>query len=272
MTFDKATSTFGAITVLHKPANADHTSLYPAFLPTNDAVIFEVETRYNGRDYGGTRADKDIAPPDPSASVGAHGTLWWVDLKTKTATPLEKLNGTGYLPTGPNAHDDDTTLNYEPTVNPVVSGGYAWVVFTSRRLYGNIATINPFHSDPRYHDLTQTPTPKKLWVAAIDVNAAPGSDPSHPAFYLPAQELLAGNSRGYWVVDPCKSDGNDCETGDECCGGFCRPDPNQNGKLVCTAQVPQCAQEFEKCTTNADCCASQALVCINGRCAVTLPK
>ncbi len=37
---------------------------------------------------------------------------------------------------------DDTTLNYEPTVLPVVSGGYAWVVFTSRRLYGNQLTAD----------------------------------------------------------------------------------------------------------------------------------
>jgi hypothetical protein len=195
-------------------------------------------------------------------------------LKTKTAKPLDNLNGksggVSYLPTGGNAHDDDTTLNYEPTVNPVPSGGYAWVVFTSRRLYGNVATINPFYSDPRYHDLTATPTPKKLWVAAIDLNAPAGSDPSHPAFYLPAQELLAGNSRGYWVVDPCKSDGNSCETGDECCGGFCRP--GAGGNLVCTATVPACAQEFEKCTTNTDCCNSAAIQCINGRCAVPLPK
>ena len=65
----------------------------------------------------------------------------------------------------------------------------------------------------------------KLWVAAIDLNAPAGTDPSHPAFYLPAQELLAGNSRGYWVVDPCHVDLTSCETGDECCGGFCRPAP-----------------------------------------------
>ncbi len=38
-----------------------------------------------------------------------------------------------------------------------------------------------------------------------------------------AQELLAGNARGFWVVDPCHNDGTSCETGDECCGGYCRP-------------------------------------------------
>jgi hypothetical protein len=274
MTFDKAKATnqFGPITTLHKPATG--TAVFPSFLPTNDAIVFERETRFNGRDYGGTRSDGDVAPPNPQADVGTHAELWWLDLKTKTAHPLDNLNGKNasgtYLPTGPNAHGDDTTLNYEPTVNPVPSGGYAWVVFTSRRLYGNVATINPFYSDPRFHDLTATATTKKLWVAAIDLNAPAGTDPSHPAFYLPAQELLAGNSRGYWVVDPCKKDGNSCESGDECCGGFCRP--GAGGKLVCTATVASCAQEFENCTTSADCCNSPAIQCINGRCATQGPK
>ncbi len=131
-------------------------------------------------------------------------------------------------------------MNFEPTVNPVPSGGYAWVVFTSRRLYGNVATVPPYFSDPRFHDISKTPTTKKLWVAAIDLNAPPGTDPSHPAFYLPAQELLAGNSRGFWVVDPCKKDGNGCETGDECCGGFCRPG-GDGGALVCSTAKPSCA-------------------------------
>jgi hypothetical protein len=274
MPFDKTTKAFGALKELYRPANAAHSAMYPAFLPTNDAIVFGVETRWNNRGYGETRSDGDSGG---SADIGAHGELWWVNVSaagTPVAARLDKLNGTGHAPNGPasSGHEAgaDLTLNYEPTVNPVPSGGYAWVVFTSRRLYGNVATINPFHSDPRNFDITQTPTTKKLWVAAVDLNAAPGTDPSHPAFYLPAQELLAGNSRGFWVVDPCKSDGNSCETGDECCGGFCRP--NATGALVCSNVVPQCAQEFEKCTVSADCCNSPAIQCINGRCAVPLPK
>ncbi len=274
MTFDKTTKQFGPLTSVHLPTSG--TAIFPSFLPTNDAIVFQRETRYNGRDYGGTRSDGDVAPPSAAADVGTHAELWWLDLKSSPpkAFPLNNLNGktatASYLPTGPNAHDDDTTLNYEPTVNPVPSGGYAWVVFTSRRLYGNVATMNPFYSDPRFHDLTVEPTPKKLWVAAIDLNAPAGTDPSHPAFYLPAQELLAGNSRGYWVVDPCKNDDSSCETGDECCGGFCRP--GTGGALVCTATVPVCAQEFEKCTASADCCNSSVVQCINGRCALPTPK
>ena len=272
MNFDKVTKAFTALKSVYTPPDPAHTAVYPSFLPTNDGIVFEVETRYNTRDFGGTRSDADVAPPDGRADIGTHAELWWVDLRpaTPVAKRLDVLNGKGYIPTGPAAHDDDTTLNYEPTVNPVPSGGYAWVVFTSRRLYGNVATINPFYSDPRFHDLTATPTTKKLWVAAIDLNAPAGSDPSHPAFYLPAQELLAGNARGYWVVDPCKSDGNSCETGDECCGGFCRPD--SGGKLVCTAAVPTCAQEFENCTTSSDCCNSSVFQCINGRCALPAPN
>lgn len=266
MTYDPATNQFGAPAAVHTPAAG--TAVWPSFLPTSAGVVFQLETRYNTRDFGGTRSDADVAPPDARASRGTRGELWWVDVATKQAARLDRLNGLGYLPAGPNAHDDDATLNYEPTVNPVPSGGYAWVVFTSRRLYGNVATINPFHSDPRYVDLTSTPTPKKLWVAAVDLNAPPGTDPSHPAFYLPAQELLAGNSRGYWVVDPCKANATSCETGDECCGGYCRPAPD--GSLQCLDRPPVCAQEFERCTTDGDCC-SPTQKCVNQRCAQTSP-
>jgi hypothetical protein len=190
---------------------------------------------------------------------------------------LDALNGygasgTAYLPTGPNNHTSDTTLNYEPTVNPAPSGGYAWVVFTSRRLYGNVATIDPMTSDPRsykYRDPSQITT-KKLWVAAIDLNAPPGTDPSHPAFYLPAQELQAGNARGYWVLDPCHPDGSSCQFGDQCCGGYCQP-AGQGGALVCASMTNTCSQDGEKCATASNCCDPVAQ-CINGYCATPVPR
>lgn len=272
MPFDKATLTFGAITNLTTPANG-YTAIWPSFLPDGKSVVYEVETRYNGRDYGGTRGGPGCEAVNGCGNTNDTGTraeLWWIDLATKTPVRLDKLNGLGYLPTGPNVHGNDETLNYEPTVNPVPSGGYAWVVFTSRRLYGNIATINPWQSDPRFTDISAKPTTKKLWVAAVDLNAPAGTDPSHPAFYLPAQELLSGNMRGFWVVDPCKGDGNACDSGDECCGGYCRPGTS-GGALVCSNQVPTCAQEFEKCKTAADCCGT-GLLCINERCATSGPR
>jgi hypothetical protein len=75
--------------------------------------------------------------------------------------------------------------------------------------------------------------------------------------------------RGFWALDPCKANGTSCETGDECCGGFCRADGD--GGLACVPPPTGCAQEFEKCTTAADCCDTGSL-CINGHCAKPPPN
>ncbi len=255
---------FSNFSSVFTPSDSQWTALYPSFTPDGTGVVFQLQLVGNGREVGGTRAN--CAGPGACSDTGARGELWWVDLATKQATRLDKLNGAGYLPTGPSAHDADATLNYEPTVGPVASGGYAWVVFTSRRLYGNVATINPFWSDPRYHDISSTPTTKKLWVAAIDLSTTPGKDPSHPAFYLPAQELLAANSRGYWVAEVCRDNGEACESGDQCCNGFCRAAPGNVGGLVCSDKPPECAKEYEQCSTSADCCTDTQLLCVSGRC------
>ena len=123
-------------------------------------------------------------------------------------------------------------------MNPIASGGYAWVVFTSRRMYGNVATIPPFCSDPRGVDLVTNITTKKLWVAAVDLTQAPGTDASHPAFYLPAQELLAGNSRGFWVLDPCRADGASCTTRRPVLQRLLRG-RGDGGALVCSNAPPE---------------------------------
>jgi hypothetical protein len=158
-------------------------------------------------------------------------------------------------------------------MNPIPSGGYVWVVFTSRRMYGNVATLAPSTSDPRNYDFRNISnyTTKKLWVAAIDLNAAPGTDPSHPAFYLPGQEIRAGNSRGFWTTEPCRADMIGCESGDECCGGYCQP--SGDGGLACTSTPPVCANTSEKCTTDADCCPvpEGPVACVGGYCSLSVP-
>ena len=265
MSFDPSTRAFGAPAHLLTPDNGA-TAVWPSFLPAADGVVYE--TQRSG--------------PFSDTWHQATGQLWWADLATQTKQILGQANGLGYLPVSAN-HGDDVDLNYEPTVNPVPSGGYAWVVFTSRRLYGNVATIDPYTSDPRDYDWTKNITTKKLWVAAIDLNAKPGTDPSHPAFYLPAQELYAGNARGFWTVDPCKADGASCATGDQCCGGYCSLVPASDGGVggyQCTAVPPVCAQLYDKCALDTDCCPLSASVdpnnqaqpvCINGYCSAPTP-
>lgn len=238
----------------------------PAFLtwmPGSDAVVFQ-------RRWGGDG--------DYSSWHGARSELWWVDIATKTAKRLDNVMGIGadgksYLPTATNGHDQDETLSYDPSISPVPSGGYAWMVFMSRRLYGNVATSDPFHSDPREHDThvactsdkaDECFTTKKLWMAAIDLNAPPGTDPSHPAFYIPGQEIKGTNSRPFFALQPCISDAGVCSTGVDCCSGycydgFCRPPKKY-----------ECSKVGDKCTTTADCCPGTNTQCIGGFCSIIL--
>ncbi len=278
--YDAATQTFSNIKTLVTPASGQRIG-YPVFTPDDKGLLFETQVRTS-------QSDSVMVTRN-----GARSELWWVNLEgVATPVPLNALNGkdgvgNAYVPIGPNNHGiagasdprssydetgfDDTTLNYEPTVLPVVSGGYAWVVFTSRREYGNMLQSVPWRSWAPDYDTTDLSkaTVKKLWVGAIDLSAPPGSDPSFPAFYLPAQEILAGNSRGFWVLDPCKGDGQSCDTGDQCCGGFCEPDGV--GNLVCSPPTANCSGLQEKCSTAADCCDPTNL-CINGFCAQPVPN
>jgi hypothetical protein len=117
--------------------------------------------------------------------------------------PLDNLNGKGYLPKlavastltctadgnsvgGIDAdHADDVDHNYEPTVNPVGSGGYAWVVFTSRRMYGS-GHIPPFCSDPRGVDLATEHHPEEALGRRGRPHAGPGQGRQPPRL-LPAR-------------------------------------------------------------------------------------
>jgi hypothetical protein len=268
--FDGA-SVFSNPRVLYTPTGGAAVT-YSSFFPNGAGVVFEIELSKPSGSWGYTWD-------------GNTAELWWLDVASGTPHRLDALNGYGptgtpYLPNQPvpdggtavHTPAQDVTLNYEATVNPIASGGYAWVVFTSRRMYGNVAQLSPWTSDPRSYPWLDQVTDKKLWVAAVDLNATPGTDPSHPAFYLPAQELHAGNARGYWTVEPCRGNGQGCVTGDQCCGGFCQPSEDGGG-LQCTAVAPPCAAQYEKCTTTSDCCSSSAgIQCVNGVCTQSAPK
>jgi hypothetical protein len=275
-------------------------ALFPSFMPDNNGIVFEYET-FTSQDgsKGYTRSNCDSRNTPSSLNSGSaicqyeggHGELWWTTSasnkqsnRLNCAMGISDTNcpnttaGTSYLPphvtyappysgtvTVPSTYGADWNLDYEPTVLPTAAGGYAWVIFTSRRQYGNIATINPFWSDPRFEDLRYVATTKKLWVAAIDLNPTPGTDPSHPAFYLDGQELLAGNSRGFLVLNACKSayaSGNPnaslCTSNLDCCAGeICQLDnplPSPPTSHCQTAPTNGCYGPGVPCTSAQPCC------------------
>ncbi len=250
---------------------------WPSFTPDGTGVIYHSGDSFDstGFNYNGT-----------GTSYAQYAELRLVELDG-TVKKLNALNGrdatgTSLLPYGETI---DNNENYEPNIMPLPVGGYYWVVFTSRRSYGNTwAPGRAKKATDQYDDPTQDPwgsnagpSPrKKLWVAAIDLNHADATnlDPSHPAFYLPGQEDDSANMRAFAALAPCQMKGATCESGSDCCDGFCR----QNGNDAMGAPLLQCipppvnmcSNIDEPCMTNLDCCDTTNL-CIAGRCEVPAP-
>jgi hypothetical protein len=227
MDFDNASNAFSNKREVFRDA-----TLYPGwpfFTPDGQKVIFALG---NGSNFA-------TAQDPPLWLQLNHSDLHVVAVDgASPAIPLDLANGLS-LPAR------DQHVSYYPTVSPVAAGGYFWVFFTSRRTYGNVM-VRP-EADPKN---------KKIWVAALDI-ASGAADPSHPAFYLPGQELESGNIRAFATLTPCHADGDSCTSGIDCCTGFC-----VEGK--CGTPVG-CANLEDKCEKNEDCC--DTLRCIGGFCA-----
>ena len=236
--FDPGTNTFSNPRQIYSDP-----TLFPAwpfFTPDSAKVVFATDTR----------ADFSSQVPDPTPGTTAmtpvgSGHLMIVDLASGMVTPLDAANGyTGgksYLPAG---EMRDNNLEFFPTVSPISGGGFAWVLFTSRRTYGNLWT--PTADDP---------TSKKIWVTAVNLGLPAGMDPSNPAFLLPGQEIDSGNIRAFAALEPCKEDGQPCMSGADCCKGFCSKIDPKTGIGVCGKTIDhKCSKVDERCTTDADCC------------------
>jgi hypothetical protein len=246
---------------------------WPSFLPDSKGLVY----------HEGTGFDTYVPEYASSTPGGSKANVRLVELATKRVRELWALNGlrpdgTSYLPFGDELEGE---MNFEPTVLPVPVGGYYWVFFTSRRAYGSMIAPSGglVPGGEELYGWEQQPSPrKKLWVAAIDLDyaeRADGEDPSHPAFYVTGQEVLAGNMRAFAALEPCRQNGTSCESGAECCGGFCRQtgaDANNEPVLTCVPPPDDCSFEDETCTTVSDCCAdADEMLCINNRCARKRP-
>jgi hypothetical protein len=239
MNFTVGTKTFSGLTDLATDPN-DYIG-WPAFTPDGKSIVY----------HSGSNSAFET-------DEGATGNVFIVDIATKTVHRLDSLDGYTGTGTGTYLPAQDPDMNFAPTVLPEAVGGYFWTVFTSHRSYGNLA-VSQAGADQD----------GKLWVAALDIGAPPGQDTSHPAFYLDGQELTADNLRGFWVLPPCEQTGSSCSSGDQCCTGFCRSSGSgtSNSTLVCVTKPQGCSNEYESCTTAANCCTAGDQ-CINGRCAL----
>jgi hypothetical protein len=259
MDFDAATKTFsGLVDLATEPSGS---VAWPAFTPDGTSVIFQ----------SGSSATFDT-------DCQNTGDLYIVDVASRSMRRLDALDGYSGAGTGSYLPASDPGFNFAPTMLAEAVGGYFWAVFTSHRSYGSLlesqATLPGLGASNCFMTGTGNGDDDgKLWVAAIDIGAPAGKDPSHPAFYLDGQELQADNLRGYWVLPACQQNGSSCQTGDECCCGFCRPPSAGAAPMapVCVCKPPGCAHEFESCMTAADCCAGGDQ-CINGRCAQPPPE
>jgi hypothetical protein len=213
---------------------------WPFFTPDSARIVFATDTSPS---FTSQIPDPTLAAPTP-ASLG-QGHLMIIDLASGALTPLDAANGyangKSYLPAG---EDRDNNFEFFPTVSPISGGGFAWVLFTSRRTYGNLWTLK-----------TEDPTSKKIWVTAVNMGLPAGMDPSNPAFLLPGQELGSGNIRAFAALEPCKEDGQACKSGADCCKGFCSKIDPVTGIGMCGKTIDHtCSRVDEKCTTDADCC------------------
>jgi hypothetical protein len=273
---------------------------WPTFTPSGNAVLYQ-------RQYGSAKAFlTSWSASDLNTIGGAKAEIWMSNVpadKSTAAVPTElrALNGINasgsgsYLPVTPSTFSpsyhaanasftinqsdncsntatvtgvNDYQLNYLPWMAPVQAGGFNWVVFTSRRMYGNIAYDDPWDAEPgpsacggaKCSCTSGNPPTKKLWIAAVNQNFTPGTDPSHPAFYLPGQELMAGNSDGYWVNSQCSAIGTSCSTSDDCCGGSGTSPTTRCSATTKTCQsITTCAAPGQACAATSDCCSG--LIC-----------
>ncbi|NUP04524.1 MAG: hypothetical protein HOW73_00500 [Polyangiaceae bacterium] len=236
--FDQASNVFSnRRTIANGGAEA---IAFPSFSPDSGWVVYQ-KGNYSRAKYGANQVGSDDLFITDVAGAAGESLL-----AAASGADLEPKN---------------QHIAYQPTVNPIAVGGYIWVVFVSPRDYGNSMRST---SNPTYENR------KQLWVAAVDVNPVPGQDPSHPAFWLPGQDASTINMSGYWALEACHQEGDSCEQGFECCGGFCQPD--DMGNYVCVPPPGGCAREGEACETASDCCDSATHDCIGGFCALAEPQ
>jgi hypothetical protein len=226
---------------------------WPFFTPDNKGIVYALTS------------EPDYSSAFPGRDAASNSELWYVDVELNQTIRMDNANR--------GLADIDARSNYFPTVMPVAVGGYFWVFWSSMRPYGN-------RIGGRIEDVpviaAAEAIKKRIWASAIKPriplveNDDPTlSDPSSPGFYLEGQSE-SGNVRAFAALNPCLADGASCNSGLDCCCGYCLQEGG-NTTGTCSCEVPMCAKVNEKCTKDADCCPPESpdepvLQCLGGFC------
>jgi hypothetical protein len=166
---------------------------WPAFTPDGEWVVYDADSRsdfatWNRRHLGRSRTCR--SPTSPSQT-------------TVRCSRSQRRGQRPVLPALRRAAEGH--MNYEPTVLPVAVGGYYWVVFTSRREYGN--TIND--ADPYYGGPTEprAPSPsarssgsRRSTSTTPSTRARARTTSATRRSTCPARSSQTGNYRGFWAL------------------------------------------------------------------------
>jgi len=158
------------------PRAAGKNRYYPAFAPDGTLLVFNESTCNSGNTGGECNGDTDPTAKLYAIDGVAGGPI----------TALDAANAPGVADNGATS-----LTNSFPKWNPFVfkrsatGGRLAWVTFSSTRRYG-------LRSPPGNGTL--------LWMAAVDLDAPAGTDPSSAAFALPFQDIATSNHIAQWTT------------------------------------------------------------------------
>jgi hypothetical protein len=261
--WDSATGTVGAATAILPPAVAGAVNApnyyYPSFSPDGSLIAFNYAA--SGANFHNPKARVQL--------VTAGGTVAADQVRVNSTNPVE--NGGDIT---------NSWARWAPFVQDYKGKRIAWITFSSTRSYGlridnggkvdchpkESPTTVPGGSVPYYPLFTDPAndcTRAQLWMAAIDLDTgkvATGGDVSHPAFWLPFQDITTNNHLGQWTQKSfsgtCNTT-NPCPTGFVCDNGGCAAIPP-----VSTPPPPQA-----QCADNSNCATGQC--CSAGVCGAT---
>jgi hypothetical protein len=232
-TWNDTTKTLGAPAAL-LTSNGTDNFYYPSFSPDGSLIVYNHAAT-------GSNFHNPVARIEVINATAA----------TPTRADLTKLNDTG--------NQTNSWARWAPFVQSYKGKKLLWVTTSSTRNYGlridNGGLVNcypkesPSFVTPDFSTATNC-TRAQLWMSAVDLDPAAvqaGTDVSHPAFYLPFQDITTNNHLAQWAQQSfagvCKVSA-DCATQvGKCC---------DNGGCT-TCPTPPAAM----CASNANCASGQ---------------